>query len=272
MDMLTLNQSADQTLFFSIVIPVYNRDWCVERAVMSAVDFLRNCGKRGEIVLIDDGSSDQSVQVVERLIAERRDLSMTMRLLRHAVNRGVCAAKNSGAFAAAGAWIIFLDSDDELIGAAAPAVVTALKLGQSNPLHFFACVDETGAVSKVPTALSRGTLVTLLTTGTGGEALPVVRAEVFRSCPYDEDIRGYESLSYLRILRATPFFILHSLVARRYYVLHADRLSSRAGMKRRTRDLRLGHMRVLREHWSVMSPAALVKQALRVLKATVWGY
>src|SRR5450432_320321 len=92
--------------YFSIVIPLFNREKEVLRALKSclAQDF-----QAFEVVVVDDASTDQSATVVEDLQDKR------VRLIRHAKNRGVCPARNTGVEAAAGKWIVFLDSDDELL-------------------------------------------------------------------------------------------------------------------------------------------------------------
>lgn len=87
----------------SIVIPVYNRSQTIARAVRSALDqtFL-DC----EIIVVDDGSVDDTVAVVERLGASN------VRILKQPRNGGAASARNAGIRAARGRWIAFLDSDD----------------------------------------------------------------------------------------------------------------------------------------------------------------
>lgn len=91
---------------FSIVVPMYNRVDLISRSINSCLiqDF---CDF--EIVVVDDASSDDSVAVV----TDFKDVRIV--LLRHAVNRGVGPTRNTGINAARGAWIILLDSDDELL-------------------------------------------------------------------------------------------------------------------------------------------------------------
>lgn len=89
----------------SIVMPVYNRERFVARAIESCLgqgfsDF--------ELVVVDDGSRDASTDVVRRYTDRR------VRLLVHERNRGVSPARNTGVDAALGEWVLFLDSDDEL--------------------------------------------------------------------------------------------------------------------------------------------------------------
>ena len=59
-----------------------------------------------EIVVVDDGSSDDTVLIVEAVRSEK------LKVLRHRENRGTAAARNTGIQASRGRWIAFLDSDD----------------------------------------------------------------------------------------------------------------------------------------------------------------
>jgi glycosyltransferase involved in cell wall biosynthesis len=85
----------------SVIIPAFNRGWCLREAVDSVLaqeftDF--------ELIVVDDGSTDGTAGLLEVCRSE-------VRLLRQA-NRGVSAARNRGIAAARGQLIAFLDSDD----------------------------------------------------------------------------------------------------------------------------------------------------------------
>jgi len=239
---------------FSIIIPVYNRAWSVRRAVDSAIAF-SNGNMRTEIILIDDASIDNSVEIIEKLIEEKIDFpNVTFKFIRHAINKGVCGAKNTGAKAASGTWLVFLDSDDELVKNTASDVYKALIINEKYPLHFFKCIGENDLVeSEAFNNFQLRNFGAYLKSGTDGEALPVIKKVVFINHLYDEDLRGYESLSYLRIVKSHSFAVINSMIVRRYHTSHIDRLSSREGMKRRYRDLSKGHCRVILEHRAAMS-------------------
>jgi glycosyltransferase involved in cell wall biosynthesis len=252
--------------FFSVIIPVFNRAWCVERAVDSAVMFGQE-EPAFEIVLVDDASTDNSSQVIQDICNRHKDQpGLVVRSVAHASNRGVCAAKNSGARAASGQWLIFLDSDDELIAGTAAGVREALSDNSKFPLHFFKCVSEKGEASAGPNKAEIRDFSAYFRKGTDGEALPIVAREVFLEYPYDEDLRGFESLSYLRIVSRCSAAIINSLEVRRYYTSHDDRLSSRRGMAGRYRDLAVGNRRVINEHRRSMTIDTLAKQWMRLFK------
>jgi glycosyltransferase involved in cell wall biosynthesis len=255
--------------FFSIVIPVFNRAWSVTRAVESAIKFGAEFGTI-EIVLVDDASTDESLTIMRELIAQYGDNErVAIKLVCHEKNKGVCAAKNTGAFAASGEWIVFLDSDDELLPDVANNMKVCILRNETYPLHFFRCIPENEhAPSEKMTSSERRDFAMYFAKGTDGEALPVIKRDVFVKYPYDQDINGYESLSYFRIVRNYGAAILNSLAARRYYTSHETRLSSKAGMARRHRNLAKGHLRVLTEHGRVMTLSHCVRQLARYLKST----
>ena len=92
--------------FFSIIIPMYNRERFIDRAIQSC---LRQSYTDFEIVVVDDASTDNSIRVVENIL-DRRIL-----LIKHDKNQERLIARNNGAKASSGQWIVWFDSDDELL-------------------------------------------------------------------------------------------------------------------------------------------------------------
>ena len=86
----------------SVVIPCYNREGILGRAIRSA---LAQTVPPLEIVVVDDGSTDGSADVA-------RGFGGCVRVIEQP-NGGAAAARNRGIEAARGDWIAFLDSDDE---------------------------------------------------------------------------------------------------------------------------------------------------------------
>lgn len=87
----------------SVVIPTYNRAYIIRDALESAlVQTYRNF----EIIIVDDGSSDNTREIVESYRSDK------IRYVRHEKNRGCSAACNTGIAEATGDLVGFLDSDD----------------------------------------------------------------------------------------------------------------------------------------------------------------
>ncbi len=94
------------TLRLSVVIPVRNGRDFVSRAVASA----QAIPAPVEIVVVDDGSSDGTLDVLQRLAEEDPRIVVVRRDADH----GAAAARNAGIAAARGDVVCFLDADDEL--------------------------------------------------------------------------------------------------------------------------------------------------------------
>ncbi len=90
--------------FFSIIIPAYNRAEILKETIPSV---LSQSFSDFELIIADDGSADDTKTVVSKFEDQR------IRYYQQ-VNRGVCAARNSGAQNAKGEFVIFLDSDDHI--------------------------------------------------------------------------------------------------------------------------------------------------------------
>lgn len=86
----------------SVIIPLYNKKNHIQRTLTSVLD---QTFQDIEVVIVNDGSTDDSVQVVQRIDDSR------IRLI-HQSNAGVSAARNRGVKEAGGEWIAFLDADD----------------------------------------------------------------------------------------------------------------------------------------------------------------
>lgn len=91
----------------SVIIPMYNSERTIEKALDSVVG--QTYPAHYQIIVVDDGSSDRSAELVERY-AEAHP-SADIRLIRQS-NGGVSSARNAGMRAATGQWIALLDSDD----------------------------------------------------------------------------------------------------------------------------------------------------------------
>jgi len=108
----------------SVVIPTYNRAGFVTRAIDSA---LAQTYRDFEIVVVDDGSTDDTERIL-RAYGDR------IRYLRQE-NAGVSRARNAGIAAARGEWIAFLDSDDEWLSEKLAVQVNCIERHRSLVAH-----------------------------------------------------------------------------------------------------------------------------------------
>src|SRR3954465_12886690 len=91
-----------RTLPVTAIIPAYNRPGPTVRAIESILR--QSSGIPGEIIVVDDGSSDDTADAAEAAGA---------RVIRHEVNQGLAAARNAGIAQASHEGVALLDSDDE---------------------------------------------------------------------------------------------------------------------------------------------------------------
>ena len=95
----------------SIIIPVYQVEPYIEDCIRSVIrqtyDGVMEC------IFVDDCGTDNSMAIVEELIAGYSG-PISFKILHHTHNRGLSAARNTGMKAAIGNYIYFLDSDDEI--------------------------------------------------------------------------------------------------------------------------------------------------------------
>lgn len=93
-------------MILSIIIPTYNAERYIERAIRSVSSFK---GFYYEILCVNDGSTDNSLQVILNLQKELSNLKVISQ-----INMGLSGARNTGIKNAKGKYIIFLDADDWL--------------------------------------------------------------------------------------------------------------------------------------------------------------
>jgi len=126
----------------SVIVPVYK-----------AADYLPQCvesiisqgGKNFELLLINDGSPDQSGQICDEYLKKDSRIRVF-----HKTNGGVSSARNLGLDNARGEWICFVDADDYMIAEALPILIDKTAHHDADVIcfnnHF---VDDNGKVSNI---------------------------------------------------------------------------------------------------------------------------
>jgi glycosyltransferase involved in cell wall biosynthesis len=100
-------QREDRTIDLSVVVPVYNEEDCVELLVERVCGVMDPLGTRYELVLVDDGSRDRSVERVRALMPDHP----TLRLICLRKNSGQTVAMGVGFRAARGRIVVSMDGD-----------------------------------------------------------------------------------------------------------------------------------------------------------------
>lgn len=178
----------------SVVIPTYDGAGTILRAVGSA---LGQTHRDLEVVVVDDGGSDRTPELLAGLHDPR------LRLLRHERNRGTAAARNTGITAARGAFVAFLDSDDEWLPHKLAVQLAALRAAL--PAEAVSChgvhihLRDDGIEREQPLEPSEDWFLCI---ALGRDLSPgttlLARRETFaRTGPFDETLPGFEDWDWL---------------------------------------------------------------------------
>jgi len=93
----------------SIVIPAYNEEENIGKAIREAVKVGKRYFKRFEVIVVDDASSDNTPDIVKRLTKKNSEVF----LISHKTNRGKAAALNTGFKSAKGEYLFYTDADNQ---------------------------------------------------------------------------------------------------------------------------------------------------------------
>jgi len=107
----------------SITVPVYNEEKDIESNIRVITDFMDGYDRNYEIVVVDDGSSDGTIEAVKRIAGKNQKI----RLIKHEKNMGVGAALITGLKNSRGDIIISIDSDLTYGPENFPELINALK-------------------------------------------------------------------------------------------------------------------------------------------------
>jgi glycosyltransferase involved in cell wall biosynthesis len=200
---------------FSIVITTYNRARIVRRCIDSC---LAQAFEDFEIVVVDDGSSDDTATV----LAEHYD-DPRLRIVAHESNRGINPSRHTGAGNARGEWVVVIDSDDELLPGALQRLheliadlPEGVRVLRSRQVHddghitpSFVPDEAYGYEGRIRWAEAEG----------GNDAARCLKREVFAESPYIDGRRGaMETLFELNLAeRETSVCVEDVLTA-----VHAD--------------------------------------------------
>lgn len=114
---------------FSIIVPVYNTEQYVGECINS---ILSQTNRDFELIVIDDGSNDRSIEIVEKAIEKHPDCTLIKRN-----HTGVCCARNNGIEAARGDYICFVDSDDILYPDYIESLSEAAQENEPDVIYFY---------------------------------------------------------------------------------------------------------------------------------------
>ena len=200
------------------IIPAYNRASLIKRAISS----VQNQGiSKIEIIVVDDGSTDKTVDVVKKCQAD----DPRIKLIAHETNKGEAGARNTGVQNANGTYIAFLDSDDEWLPNTLQKQVTALESANDSIIAVIGKViqvssDGTEKLVEDWTDLYPITEKNLLSRGGGlnmGNTLVIRTGDALSVGPFDEDLPIFVDLDWLCRLTQTNRILKTDAVVAKYH-------------------------------------------------------
>jgi hypothetical protein len=212
----------------SVILPTHNRSGLLQRAVASVV---AQEYQHWEIIVIDDGSSDDTAAAVERLKNELGEKKLVALRVAHS---GVCAARNRGLDAARGEIISYLDDDNRMHRLWLKAVVWAFsQRPEVDVVYGGIIIDDILRVNRK----SRGGLPSYylhafdrrsLMSGNLADIGAIAHRSGIADAHFDESLREMGDWDLLlRITRVKPPLVL-PVLACLYSTEESDRLSGGA--------------------------------------------
>jgi glycosyltransferase involved in cell wall biosynthesis len=101
----------EETPFASVIIPVYNAG---NRVAIALESLRRQDYSNLEIIIVNDCSTDHSIHCIAEYVPVLEERGMRVKVISHAQNRGVAAARNTGLDHATGEFIYYVDADDRI--------------------------------------------------------------------------------------------------------------------------------------------------------------
>lgn len=121
----------DVRCFFSIFVAAYNIEAYIRECLDSVLSSVRSFGRSDvpvEIIIVDDGSTDNTGKIADEYAASNPIIRVI-----HQNNRGASAARNAFIMSAQGEYYIFVDGDDALTQCAVSSIYEAIKQSKSCP-------------------------------------------------------------------------------------------------------------------------------------------
>jgi len=181
----------------SVVIPCYNGEKFIYGAIESV---LNQSYQNFEIIIVDDGSTDNSKSVIQPFLRDQR-----IRLVEHGQNKGIPAARNTGIKASKGRFVAFLDQDDLWLPEKLDKQIAIFEKGSGNVGLVFSkmvIVLITGRLNKrylsaqvAPSRINQLSKQEVLKALFMNNFVPMITTMVRRECMdtvglFDERIRG----------------------------------------------------------------------------------
>ncbi|MED3820745.1 glycosyltransferase family 2 protein [Priestia aryabhattai] len=188
--------------FISIIVPVYNGEANILKCVNS---LLKQTYKNFEIILVNDGSNDRTLEILTPLVLEHSSLKLINKK-----NEGVSIARNVGLENASGQYITFMDSDDWVQGTYLEKVAETIEKYQSDCIYFnyyeeynnskSILVEDFKKVENYSKEKIRTKLIPLFIGGKEGLLMGSVWRGIYKSSILKEKVKFKKNINYMEDL------------------------------------------------------------------------
>lgn len=186
-----------ETLSISVITPVYNRADCLARCIESVARQQLPPGVTLEHVVVDDGSTDGTPDLLRR--CHGADGVPLVKIFQPR-NRGTNAARNAAVNAASGDFVILLDSDDQMLPGAVSRIADAVRRHPGYG-HYMFTVDDRADACAGYGATKEFAFEDFLLGRVGGDFVHMLRRQTVASLPFDEELRIFEGVFFMRFYR-----------------------------------------------------------------------
>lgn len=183
---------------YSIITAVYNREDCIARCIKSVIRNLNYCNDC-EHIIVDDCSTDGTANIIYDYSKKYSHIKFE----KFTINKGTNAARNYAISKACGKYCIILDSDDYFIDNALQIIDNVISKKSYNyyvfcPNDMIDCYNYNELLQSYQVELS---FKDFLLNKVSGDFIHVMPTEIIRNLPFNENLRIYEGVFFLRFYK-----------------------------------------------------------------------
>ncbi len=253
-------------IYFSIVIPVYNRP----KKIINALESIRRQSEysQSEVIIVDD-STDSTTQEIKKYKSNFPYIKIE--LIKPQERAGPSKARNIGIKSCKGKVVIFFDSDDKLMSGSLEEIRNVFEKTPDLSVYFGKIKRLSGNIypSDNYHEVSKGDYVDYIKTfPKQGEVLPVVRRSelLSKGNGFHEQFWHNENLLYLRILKNGGNFLRGKNPVRLYDDISLDRLCEVSHTK--NKNMRDAYLTEMKDHgfsYFVHSKMVFLEKLLKII-------
>lgn len=195
---------------YSIITPTYNRADCIGRCIESVI---RNLSPKlnFEHIIVDDGSIDDTSQIIERYASENSHI----KFIKFKSNRGTNAARNAAIEAATGDFCILLDNDDYFVDNAINIINNVVENNSKYKYFMFAPNDKVDEYKSIPILNKDHAIISfndIIKNDIFTDFIHVINTDIIKKYPFNEYLRTYEGVFFLRFYQEAQKMLFSNII------------------------------------------------------------